>query len=235
MTPVDYQTISQQPLLLRGDVGQKTYRREQFILNNRTLVKVSAGEHCIGFKTVSRMRKSEREFLVTRSEFEQLEQEGRIIVCDIHSFAVLRRDILTGMLHLNFSWLRGGCNSQLTGWEETVTLPYDALIAFIQASAQEGSSKKWRALSVQKTASPKIEFCDKDGLHKCLENRTVRGKLARALRDNFHGSERVIFYHDSEAYSFIFQSFRGDRPTITGGLILHRQDDLKKAYYSVHT
>lgn len=90
-------------------------------MSNRTLVKVSAGEYCIGFKTVSRMRKSEREFLVTRSEFEQLEQEGRIIVCDIHSFAVLRRDTLTGMLHLNFSWLRGGCNSQLTGWEETVT------------------------------------------------------------------------------------------------------------------
>lgn len=204
-------------------------------MSNRTLVKVSAGEHCIGFKTISRMRKSEREFLVTRSEFEQLEQDGKLIVRDIYSFAVLRRDISTGTLHIDFSWLCGEYDSHLIGWEEAVTLPYDELTAFVRASAEEGGPKKWSALSIREIFRPKIVFEDRAGLQKCLENKMIRGKLARAFRDNFRGANLVVFYPDFEAYSFFFRSYRADRPLITGALILHRQDDLKKSYYSVHT
>ncbi len=36
-------------------------------MDNRTLVKVSARENCIGFKTISRRKKSPRTFLVTRN------------------------------------------------------------------------------------------------------------------------------------------------------------------------
>lgn len=204
-------------------------------MNNRILVKVSASANCIGFQTVSRKKKSEREFLITRSEFEKLEHEGKIIARDILSFAVLRHDTNAGTLRMDFSWLCGGCDSQLVGWEESVTLPYDELAAFVRASAGEGGPKKWRVLSIQESSTPKIVFHDRDGLQKCLENKTVRGKLARALRDNFRGADRVVFYPDFEAFSFFFRSFRADRPLIEGGLILHRQDDLKKAYYSVHT
>lgn len=205
-------------------------------MNQRTLVKASAGEYCIGFKTISPRRKSGREFLISRSELERLEYENETIVRDIHSFAILRRDIFAGTLSIDFSWLNSGCGGKVSGWEEKVTLPYDELITFARASAQEDGPKKWSALSVERNMTPKIEFADKSGLRKCLENRTVRGKLARALRDNFRGAERIVLYHDFEAYSFMFQSFRADRPLLTGGLIFHNyQNDLKKAYYSVHT
>lgn len=204
-------------------------------MDERTLIKVSASENCIGFKTISRNRKAPRLFWVTRDTLARLEQEPEVITQDIYSFAVLRRNSITGILSINFCWLQGHRNNELDGWEETVTLPYDALAAFAEASAQKNGPQKWRTLSLQATMTPRIVFVDTIGLRKCLENRTVRGKLARALRDNFRGADRVEFYHDFVAYSFMFQSYRAGRPSIVGGLILHDQDDLKKARYSVHT
>lgn len=204
-------------------------------MDNRTLVKVSASEHCIGFKTVSRQRKSPRTFLVTRDELARLEQTPKIITQDIYCFAALRLNTATRTLDIDFSWLQKRYDCELTGWEETVVLPYDALMAFVQASAKEDGPKKWRVLSLQAAMTPKIVFVDTERLRKCLENRTVCGKLARALRDNFQGADRVEFYHDFEAYSFMFESYRAGRSSITGALILHDQDDLKKAHYYVHT
>ena len=116
-----------------------------------------------------------------------------------------------------------------------MVLPYDALMDFVKASAQENGPQKWKVLSLQSTMTPQIVFVDTVGLRKCLENRIIRGKLARALRDNFCGADRVEFYHDFEAYSFTFQSYRAGRSSYVGGLILHDRDDLKKAHYSVHT
>ena len=171
-------------------------------MNDRTLIKVSAGDYCIGFKTVSWRRKSPRTFLVPRSALARLEQRPEVITQDIHSFASLRLDAAAGTLTIDFSWLQQHGDNGLTGWEETGVL---------------------------------IVFVDKEGLRKCLENRTVRGKLARALRDNFRGADRVEFYHDFEAYSFMFESYRAGRSSIVGGLILHDQGNLKKAHYSVHT
>lgn len=207
------------------------------MVTDRTLVKVSASEYCIGFKTISRRRKSPRTFAITRDELERLEYENRIIVSDIYCFAALYRDTSAGTVRINFSWLTGSCD-QLTGWEEAVILPYDALTAFVHASAQEGGPEKWAALSIEPAARPKIVFADVDGLRKCVQNKTVRGKLARALRDNFryYGDEQVVLYHDFEAYSFFFRVYRDGHPNMCGGLILHNlQNNLKKAYYSVHT
>lgn len=204
-------------------------------MKNRTLIKVSAGENCIGFRTISWNRKSNREFLITRDEFAQLEHVQTVITNDIHSFAVLRRSKGSETMSIDFSWLSGGSNDQVTGWEQNVVLPYYALADFVQESTQESGPSKWQTLSLQTISRPKIEFMDKAGLHKCLENRIVRGKLSRALRDNFYGAEHVVLYRDFEAYSFMFRSFRGNWPAVTGGLILHGKEDLKKAYYSVHT
>ena len=204
-------------------------------MDNRTLVKVSASEHCIGFKTVSRQRKSPRTFLVTRDELARLEQTPKIITQDIYCFAALRLNTATRTLDIDFSWLQKRYDCELTGWEETVVLPYDALMAFVQASAKEDGPKKWRALSLQAAMTPKIVFVDTERLRQCLENRTVRKKLVQALQTNFRGADRVEFYHDFEAYSFMFESYRAGRLSYVGGLILHDQDDLKKAHYSVHT
>lgn len=204
-------------------------------MDNRTLVKVSASENCIGFKTISRRKKSPRTFLVTRDMLARLEQESEIITQDIHSFAVLRLNAAARTLTINFSWLQRRYDCELTGWEETVVLSYDALMDYVEASTREDGPKKWKALSLQATMTPQIVFVDTEGLRRCLENRTVRGKLARALRDNFRGADRIVLYRDFEAYSFMFQSYRTGRSPITGGLIFHNYGDLKKAHYSVHT
>lgn len=205
-------------------------------MNDRTLIKVSAGDYCIGFKTVSRRRKSPRTILVTRDALARLEQRPEVITQDIHSFASLRLDAAAGTLTIDFSWLQQHGDDGLTGWEETVVLPYNALVNFVEASTQKGGPKKWRVLSLQTVMSPQIVFVDKEGLRKCLENQTVRGKLVRALRDNFQGADRIEFYHDFMAYSFVFQSYRAGRSSIAGGLIFHNdQNDLKKARYSAHT
>ena len=204
-------------------------------MDNRTLVKVSASEHCIGFKTVSRQRKSPRTFLVTRDELARLEQTPKIITQDIYCFAALRLNTATRTLDIDFSWLQKRYDCELTDWEETVVLPYDALMAFVRASAKEDGPKKWRALSLQAAMTPKIVFVDTERLRQCLENRIVRRKLVQALQTNFRGADRVEFYHDFEAYSFMFESYRAGRSSIVGGLILHDQGNLKKAHYSVHT
>ena len=206
-------------------------------MTDRTMVKVSASEHCISFRTVNRRRKSPRTCVVTRDELKRLECEDRIISSDIHCFAAFRRDVHSGTVTIDFSWLTGGPD-RLTGWEYTVTLPNDALTDFVHDSAQEGGPEKWAVLSLEQAVHPRVVFADVDGLRKCIQNKTVRGKLARALRDNFHyyHVEQIVLYHDFEAYSFFFRTFWNGRPTMCGGLILHNlQHDLKKAYYSVHT
>lgn len=205
--------------------------------SNRTLVKAYALENGIDFRTVSRARKSPRRFYILRTVLEELPADETVIVSDIHCFAALCLRGSDGTLRIDFTWLQGGCDG-LAGWEESVILPYGSLVDFMHKSSQEGGPEKWKHLSLCADSHPKIIFHDHEGLRKCLENKIVRGKLARALCDNFHysGAEQIGFYHDFEPYSFLFREMRGDRIGTVGGLILHNWDnDLKKAYYSVHT
>lgn len=205
--------------------------------SDRTLVKAYALEHGIDFWTVSRARKSPRRFYILRTVLEGLKADEPVIVSDIFCFAKLCLHGSGKTLRIDFTWLTGGYD-RLTGWEESVTLPYKALMDFVHQSSQKGGPNQWRRLSLCMDSRPKIVFYDQEGLRKCLENKTVRGKLARALRDNFHypNVEQISLYHDFEPYSFLFQEVRAGRAGIEGGLILHNHDNnLKKAYYSVHT
>lgn len=206
--------------------------------SKRTLVIATAGENCIDFRTVSWGRKSPQRFLIVREWLEALEDGRTEIVSDIHSFAALRRSEATGLLTINFTWLNGSCSSKVSGWEESVSIPYAPLLAFMGESAREGGPEKWKHLSVRSTSRPRLVFHDKERLRECVANKTVRGKLARALRDNFlyPSVEQIDFYHDFEPYSFFFREVCNGRDGICGGLIFHNhQNDLKKASYSVHT
>ncbi len=203
-------------------------------MSDRTLVKVFADGDFIGFKTFSRKWKSSPRFLISRHELEVLERENSVTSKDINSFAVLRRNTAAGTLSIEFSWLRRS-SLDLFGHSEAVALPYDKLAEFIYASTQKDGPKTWSTLSLERTAEPEIIFNDTAGLRKCLENRIVRKKLTRALRDCFRGYERVILYNDFVPYSFFFRSFISGEPYICGGLIFHSCDDMAKAYYSIHT
>ena len=68
-------------------------------------------------------------------------------------------------------------------------------------------------------------------------DKQVRRKLAKCLRDSFRWqeSESVRFYDDFLPYSFFFREIRNVQPGICGGLILHGQEDMSTAHYSVHT
>lgn len=90
---------------------------------------------------------------------------------------------------------------------------------------------------MESRAAPKFVFCGEENLHAVLENRPVRRKLVKFLRNNFHwqGADEIRFYNDFVPYSFFFREFRGGRPGMCGGLILHGQENMAKAQYSIHT
>lgn len=206
-------------------------------MNNRTLVKLYASKDCIGFRTISAERKSPRKFLITRDQLKRLETEREIIAQDIYCFAALRRDVPAGTVSIEFSWLHTTDFKSLAGYVETVKLPYTVLMAFFYESLEKGGPKQRSALSLIDTRRPKLVFHDTERLHQCAENVRVRKKLARFLRDNFqwHGADEIGFYRDFVPYSFFFREVRAGKPGIVGGVILHMQEDMKKAYYSMHT
>lgn len=211
--------------------------RGDLILNDRILVKAYANEHGIDFRTITRARKSPHRFYVLRSILARLEREPYIVAHDIYSFAVLRRDSYRGTLTIDFTWLRGTARA-LSGWEETVILPYAELMGFIRASAQEGGPETWRALSLDVSKwRPQLVFEAKETLHNVLENATIRHKLFRCLNSQFRwpDSDQICFYNDFAPYSFFFRETRRGQQGICGGLILHGREDMSKAYYSVHT
>lgn len=200
----------------------------------RTLVKISTTENCITFRTISRSGKS-RQFYVTRSEFAKLEYEPEIITRDIWSFAVLRRDKAKDTLSVQFTWLSGD-GTNVKGSEEKVTLRYSELAAFVRAN--EGEGAEYRALSLDWRAHrPRLVFSGRENLHAAVSNGTVRRKLSRALRDNFQwpDAEQIVLSNDFVPYSFFFREMRNGQQVMCGGLILHGQENMSKAYYGLHT
>lgn len=171
-----------------------------------------------------------------RQKLADLENTPEIIAHDINSFAVLRRDDHAGTVEIDFTWLNSnGCN--VIGRLETVVLSYDKLSAFLHDSAAGGSAE-WKALSPDNSGKrPQIVFKSRKNLHAALENRVVRHKLVRYLRDGFCWpcSEKIELFDDFLPYSFFFNELRNGETFLSGGLILHRQENLKESYYSIHT
>lgn len=206
-------------------------------MTNRTLVYMIFRTDCISLRTVNRSRKSPHHFYILRSRLEKLEHASQIIVQDIHSFAVLRWDHTSKTLKIEFTWLSSdGCS--VSGYKETVVLPYDKMAAFLSKSTLENKPAVWKTLSIDNSNKrPQLIFKSRKNLHDAIADHTIRHKLAKSLRDEFHWpqAERIEFYDDFLPYSFVFREIRNNKPAMSGGFILHQQDDIQKAYYSVHT
>ena len=205
--------------------------------SRNTLIKAYAGEYGIDIRTVSRSRKSPHRFYILRDALADLEHKPKIIVRDIRSFAVLCRNICAGTLEIEFNWLNGN-GYNLMGWEETVTLPYEEFAAFVRNSMVESGPKEWKTLSIDNSVrQPKLIFNSLENLHKALQNGTVRHKLVRFLRDGFQwpDAERIELCDDFMPYSFLFREIKNGKTALSGGLILHLQDNIQKSYYSIHT
>ena len=204
-------------------------------MDDRIMVKVNASDHCIGFRTVSRERKSPHTFYILPHELLRLRQTGYLIVSDLQCFAELRRG--TGdRATITFWWLSEGCNGSISGWKQTVMLPLNRLLDFAERIG-EGDAKEWKLLSLKETFSPKLVFVDEGNLKQAVANATIRRKLARFLSRSFHyrGATEIRLFDDFLPYSFFFREMLGEQVGMCGGVILHGQDNLKKSEYSIHT
>ena len=203
-------------------------------MDERILVKLSATETCIDIRTISRERKSPHSFTVARSDFIALERDGHMIARDMHSFAEFDRNEIRGAVTICITWLNND-GDQYVGWKQIVSVPYDTLMDFAL------NGKSWqrtrKVLSLEPKNSPRFVFECPEQLRTCVENKIIRRKLVRFLRDHFKwwGADKICFYSDFVAYSFIFQEFRGEALGITGGLLYHSGEDLSEGYYSIHT
>lgn len=200
-------------------------------MDDRVLVKFSAAKHYIDIRTISREQKSPRSFVVPRSDFATLERDGHMIARDMHSFAEFDRNIIRGIVTICFTWLNND-GYQYVGWKQIVSVPYKALMDFALSG-----QKTWSVLSIEPQNNPRFVFECPEQLQTCVENKIVRHKLVRFLRDNFKwwGSDKICFYNDFAAYSFCFQEFRSEALGITGGLIYHTGENLSQGHYSIHT
>lgn len=209
--------------------------RGEYKMESRTLVKIKAESQYLLFRTISRGKKSPHAFYIPRSSPERLDglSDPVVVVSNFPDFAEFRRNVARGELQIRFSWMN--CtNDRLTGWTETVTLPYDVFIHFLRSAAE---GEQWSVLSSEKSLSPRLIFCEGDAIREVASNKLVRRKLARFLRDHFQWKSggTIHFFSDYVPYSFFFRETPDGQPGICGGLILHDQEDMKRAYYSVHT
>lgn len=203
-------------------------------MNSKTLVKVTANGDYLSFRTITRERKSPHSFMIAKSSIGQLYQ-FRTTFCeyDSGSFVQMWQERLDRTVHFRFFWLCSD-GSRLTGWEQTIILPYQELSDF--NNGYRGS--QWTLFSLDEIQYPKLVFCATDNLHKAVENPIVRRKLSRFFRDNFkwRDVDEIHFYNDSTPYSFFFKEMMHDgRTGICGGVILHGQDNMKTAKYAIHT
>jgi len=206
-------------------------------MTNRTLVYMIFRTDCISLRTVSRLKKSPHRFYISHSRLEELEHASQIIVQDIHSFAVLRRDHTSKTVEIELTWLSGD-NYSVSGYKETLILPYDQMAAFLSKSTLENKPAVWKTLSIDNSNKrPQLIFKSRKNLHDALAYHTIRHKLVHALLDEFQWpqAEKIEFFDDFLPYSFVFREIKNGKPAMSGGLILHQQDDTQKAYYSVHT
>lgn len=193
-------------------------------------------EDYIGLRTVSRSRKSPHRFYISRDTLEELEYKPEVIVRDIRSFAVLRRDTHIGTIEIEATWLSGD-EDHLSGYQDIILLPYEKIKGCLCAS-QQGEPVVLKMLSMDiHREQPRFVFKSRRNLHAVLKNAFIRRKLIRFLRDQFRWpcSDEIEFYDDFMPYSFIFKEIRAGEPVLTGGLILHGQDDIENAHYSIHT
>lgn len=206
-------------------------------MNDRILVKVNVLEHEISLKTVSRNFKAPHFFYILKERLLELEDGKSIVVKDCGSFAELTlRQSAEGRktLYITFSWLEEETDGEMIGWRETVKLPYDR---FYQRALKDKSDGEWKMLSLLDNSNSKIRFESRHNLYNVARNPRVRKKLGRFLSNHFqwHRSQQIVLSDDFSPFSFCFQEYRDEGEGMFGAVILHGQENLKTAYYGIHT
>lgn len=115
-------------------------------------------------------------------------------------------------------------------------LPYKKFKEGIEKSSGLGGAGVG-LLSVDERGMPQIEFQSRKNLQAVAEIKVLRKKLGGFLDRHFawKGSRKIVVYDDFVPYSFFFREERVSGTGICGGIILHGQENLKKACYGMHT
>ena len=211
-------------------------------MTDRILFRARAWENTISIQTYTPRMKSPQRFYITYSELDRLQSEDSIISNDIHSFVVLRLDERRDRITFEFTWLSGRSFDRVEGHEQTVHLRWSKFRDYLDTVRQPDcpeEDKIFRALSLGVSKSrPRLVFDgSRANLHAAIADPVIRRKLSKALMANFNWpyAEEIHLTNDFVPYSFFFREFQGGRACMCGGLILHGQDDMSKAYYGIHT
>lgn len=207
-------------------------------MTNRIMLRAHADENTIQFRTVSAHMKSPQRFYVTYDELDRLQRDGCIITNDIHSFVQIRLDKRRDRITFEFTWLTGRGFDRVEGVEQTIHLRWSAFRAFLETCRQPDGPKDFKAISLDVSRRPRLVFDgNQANLRAAIGNAQVRHKLGKALMTNFDwpDADEIHLYNDFTPYSFFFREFRGEKSCLCGGLILHGQEDMSKAYYGIHT
>ena len=208
-------------------------------MTDRILFHAEANENTIAIRTVGARMKSPQLFYICYDELDRLRNEGGIISSDIRSFAKIRLDRKRDQATFEFTWLAGHCHGRVEGTEQAVDLRWSKFQAFLDACRQPDGPKEFKAVSLEpRRGRPRLVFAGgRENLRAAIVDRRIRHKLGKALMANFNwpGAEEVRFYNDFVPYSFFFREFRDGNPVMCGGLILHGQKDMAKAFYGLHT
>lgn len=208
-------------------------------MTNRIMLSALADENTIQFRTISARFKSPQRFYVTYDELDCLRRDGYIITNDIRSFVQIRLDEQRDQITFDFTWLTGRSFGRVEGTEQTVNLHWSEFRAFLESCRQPDGPKDFKALSLDVSRHrPRLVFCgNRANLHAAIGDPVVRRKLGKALDVNFNwpDADEVHLTNDFMPYSFFFREYRNGRAVMCGGLILHGQEDMDKAYYGIHT
>lgn len=166
-----------------------------------------------------------------------MEENESCIVADLDSFAKLwleRGKNGEQLMRIWFTWLKRE-TSNLAGWTQRMCLPY-ALFHDFAESDDSMDGKQWKLLSMQEKSTQKFVFHSKRNLHDVASSHVLRHKFAKFLSHfSWPECEQVVITDDLTPYSFLFEEYTSRGKGICGGIILHDRDDLKKAYYRLHT
>lgn len=206
-------------------------------MRSRILFKAAAAERYIDFRLISRTCREHRHICVPRSSIVRLIQEDMVLDNRIHTLIALVKLERLDALNIIIYWpdahgrpSEAGCDS--------IYIPYRSFMDFYGKSMQPDGPLVWRALDMDYFRQSRFVFEDREGLRQCLDNRLVRRKLIRYLRDNFYGgigmSEYEIhFRRHPRPYSFTIQAVSAF-PTYVQELVLENPQNMAAARYSMN-
>lgn len=209
--------------------------------NRRTMLKLSASEESVSLRTVSRGFRSPQRFIVLCKELQELEEKRYFVAADIRSFAEMHLENAGtegggDTLKIRFTWLSDAGAGKLSGTEEILRFPWDGFKeGILKSRSLNGAAVP--LLSIKDYRNPVIEFQSRKNLRAVVNKPILRRKLGKFLSCHFawKSSRRIVVYDDFEPYSFFFKEEMPTGTGICGGIILHGRDNLKKAYYGMHT